>query len=292
MNHRKLVLLFGFLISYYCLNSQTLVKENSLWSTVRHGTEYGYDFESHYIKFEGDTMISDIPFKKVYRSNDSLMINWSFTGSIRETDSGSVYYLSGSADMERLLYDFGVNEGDSIKLDGGSLGYLYIDSVRYKPFGNFNEIRKFIYIRKDECEESLWIEGVGSAKGILYDSRNLCSVGEANNLVCFYENDSLKYHMDYYSTCFPYGKYTSIETKIKKNPLTIKDNNDLIIFELESIQNQTLFQLFDLSGRVLCTEKIRNQKSIAIEKDRFENGVYIYILHATEGYFSGKILMN
>lgn len=129
-------------------------------------------------------------------------------------------------------------------------------------------------------------------QGILYDSRNLCMVGEANNLVCFYENDSLKYHLDYYSSCFPYGKHTSIEGKVKNTSLTIRDNNDLLVFDLDFIQNQTLFQLFDLGGRVLWTEKIHNQKSITVEKDRFENGVYIYIIHTTEGYHSGKIFMN
>lgn len=107
------------------------MKENSLWSNVRHGTEYGYDFESYYIKFEGETVISDVPFKKVFRSNDSLMTNWYFIGSIRETDSGSVYYVSGSSDIERLLYDFGVEEGDSIKVQDEAKEYLHIDSIRF-----------------------------------------------------------------------------------------------------------------------------------------------------------------
>jgi len=289
---KKLKLLILVLIlTQQGIFSQSLVRENKLWSNVKHGGEYGSDFESYYIKFEGDTVISDIQFKKVYRSNDSLMTSWSFYGSIRETDSGSVYYMSGSADMERLLYDFGVDEGDTIKLDGFSQGNLYVDSVRLRPFGNFNENRKFIYIR-NEIEESIWIEGVGSVKGILYDSRNLGTVGEANNLVCFYENDSLKYHMDYYSSCFPYGKYTSIESNVKKIPITIKDYNDLLVFDLGNLQNQTYFQLFDLSGRGVWTEKIQNQKSVSLEKDKFEDGIYIYIIHNSHGFHSGKVILN
>ena len=131
---KHVILSFLIVVLYASVYSQSLVAENKIWSNVRHGTEYGYDYDSHYIKFLGDTLISETLYKKVYRSNDSLMTNWSFEGSIRETDTGSVFYIPRNSVDESLLYDFGVKEGDSIVYEVDPNRYLYIDSIRTIPF--------------------------------------------------------------------------------------------------------------------------------------------------------------
>lgn len=279
-------------VFYTSVYSQSLVMENKIWSNVRHPTEYGYDFDSHYIKFLGDTIISENLYKKVYRSNDSLMIDWFFEGSIRETDTGSVYYIPMSSEEENLLYDFGVKEGDSTEINGDPYRYLYSDSIRIKPFGIYNELRKYIYLSDGYHNVETWIEGVGSRHGILLFPKEFLLVGEVFNLVCFYENDSLKFHNDYYSSCFPSGKYSLIERTISNPHVSISNLKDVLIFDLKMINYESVFRLVDLSGRTLWTQKIPHESIISLDKSKYENGIYIFVIQSANSYHCGKIIMN
>ncbi len=132
---------------------------------MSHGTEYGSPIESYYIRIADDTLISEQLYKKVYRSNDSLHVHWFLEGFIRETDTGTVYYLKDEDGIESLLYDFGIDEHDSIQLPDGVDWYLYVDSVRIKPFGIYDEMRKHIFLsdyHSHNCQT--WIAGVGSLR--------------------------------------------------------------------------------------------------------------------------------
>ncbi|MBN2697452.1 MAG: T9SS type A sorting domain-containing protein [Bacteroidales bacterium] len=289
----KTILMLALVALELSVYSQEFINDNKIWSNVIHGNEYGCEYISFFIRFKGDTLINDLVYKKVQRSNDSLMNDWITQGAIRETDSGSVYYVSQGYDQEILLYDFGVSEGDSIKLNDDYLSYLFVDSVRYKPFGRFNEVRKHFYIRRDNCDKAVWISGIGCTRGVLYDPGELCKVGETSNLVCFFENDSLKYHFDYYSNCFPYGKYTFYQTPTTPK-IQIFTQSDEIIVKFDEISTPgSNFLLFDINGRIVSSNNSQLQQcSIIINKNLFRSGIYIYQLQTEKGIYTGMIYIN
>jgi hypothetical protein len=194
----------GFSITCFC---QSFISENKLWSYVAHGSEYGSPYRSYYVKISGDSLVKDIAYKKLLKSTDENHDNWFFRGLIRETDTGTVYFLEVGEESERTLFDFGVDEGDSIRI-GGYQSYLYVDSIRYKPFGIYNEHRKRIYLSSTYTGTvGSWIEGMGSVYGLPLDPDFYGSVGEYRSILCYHENDSLKYVSNTFQTCYKTGFY-------------------------------------------------------------------------------------
>ena len=100
LSMRSVIVLVGYLLITELVYSQSFISETKLWSNVVHGTEYGSSFESFYIKMNGDSSISDHTYSKVYRSDDSLQLQWILEGFVRETDSGSVFYLPRESSIE------------------------------------------------------------------------------------------------------------------------------------------------------------------------------------------------
>ena len=202
----RLLLITCFSLAAFPGFCQSFISEGKLWSDVAYGTEYGHPYRSSYVKFAGDSTLNDLIYKKVYRSRSEAQRGWTFEGLIRETDTGTVYYRHHSDTVDNLLYDFGVEENEGIQsVDFEDITY-YIDSIRLKPFGEYMEMRKHFYISRNHrynCET--WVEGVGSLRGVLSDLSFLEMVGEGRNLVCFSENDTLKYIDNPCNTCFKKG---------------------------------------------------------------------------------------
>jgi hypothetical protein len=85
----RIVVLVGYILVTELVYSQSFISETKLWSNVVVGNEYGSPYESFYIKMTIDSVTPDNSYGKVYRSNDSLHLNWFIKGFIRETDSGN-----------------------------------------------------------------------------------------------------------------------------------------------------------------------------------------------------------
>jgi hypothetical protein len=201
--------LFIIAILFLCLSichTQVLVSESKLWSNLEYGTEQpeNQNYQTFWIKFEGDSLIHDTIYKKVFRSDDSLHATWISYGFIREDSSKRVYIYGvpkyNTSSQEELLYDFSLKKGDSISIGQGY--YLPIDSVGYITLEN--KTFKTIYISSLE-----WIEGIGSLDGIFYGINNMLLSGIYRYLVCYFENGSLIYHNNNYNSCFihhlPFG---------------------------------------------------------------------------------------
>ena len=75
------------------INSQSLFIEDKLWSNTSIGTSDGSEHQSYWVKFQGDTLINNLEYKKVMRSDDSLHSNWDVKGFIREDVASQKVYL-------------------------------------------------------------------------------------------------------------------------------------------------------------------------------------------------------
>ena len=90
---RTLSVIFLSLICLFTCKAQVLVSESKLWSTVESGTDNpeSENYHSYWIKFEGDSIINQTLYKKMYRADDSLHTLWTSYGFMREDSSKKVY---------------------------------------------------------------------------------------------------------------------------------------------------------------------------------------------------------
>ncbi len=120
MKTKKLILFC--IISLFCkvqaqkYQYHPIVNEELAWSycDIR-GVENYYDLTYYRFSFIGDILINDMQYKKVYREDCSG--NKLYMGAFRENGK-QIYGVSDQFavdNIEQLIYDFNMEEGDSIQ---------------------------------------------------------------------------------------------------------------------------------------------------------------------------------
>ena len=301
---KKIFLLLLIISLNYGGYSQTLVKENKLWSNTLIGSEHGGTYNSYYIKFYNDTIINDLTYKKIWRSNDSLQNNWFQHGYIREDSTKKVYKYNQQYQKDELLYDFGVEVGDSIKVtyiaDSSSFFYIYANNITFIKLENtIDSVRTICFYNLpyiiDDYPTVIWIETVGGTKGVIYGGLPyILLVGAYLDLVCYYENDTLKYHNTGFTTCFPTGFPESINEEIKNNNIIKTScNNMLLSFDFGSLNtNNSLLQIYKLNGVLILEKKLTGDKTMQIPCNTFMNGIYLYRFVNNKTAISDKFLIT
>ncbi|MBN1925042.1 MAG: T9SS type A sorting domain-containing protein [Prolixibacteraceae bacterium] len=169
---------------------------------------------SKYTFFDEDTVVNGITYQKMFTSNvvDITRENSVCTALVREDSTRKVWMRKNTADLEPnvnengeyLLYDFGLEEGDTINAyedyfySMGVPSLLIVDSVRY--INIFDKLRKVYYFN---IPGEVWIEGVGKTKGVVFPSGDFPTNGMHNELICFHKNDTLLYKNPDYDNCVP-----------------------------------------------------------------------------------------
>ena len=300
---KKLFLLLLIISVNYSGYSQTLVKENKLWSNTELGSEHGSDYRSYYIKFYNDTTINDLKYKKIWRSNDSLQTNWFQHGYIREDSTKKVYKYNQQYQKDELLYDFAVEVGDSLEVrnstDTSYFYYIYANYITYIKLENSPDSVKKIYFYSspdtlDGYITAIWIETVGSTMGILFGLKNIGLTGGTWALVCYFENDTLKYHNTGFTNCFPTGFPESINEEIKSNNIIKTScNNMLLSFCFGSLNTKnSLLQIYKLNGVLILEKKLTGDKTMQIPCNTFMNGIYLYRFVNNKTAISDKFLIS
>jgi hypothetical protein len=175
----KKLLLFLFFINVLTANGQNYIRllgDTTVWNIQenvfaliheRSFTIWPGDYQA-----TGDTMISGINYKSFYQE-------WYPNGFIREdTAARKVWFLEDTASQELLLYDFSLNQNDSVLLtfpnyvsgDAFPSGYYHIDSIITRNI--ISGPRKFYYLSNPASPFNpmdngnrfylIWIEGIGS----------------------------------------------------------------------------------------------------------------------------------
>jgi hypothetical protein len=189
------LLLIGSLLITQCAISQNFISEGKRWNVKE--DNWG-DIITEIFKIEGDSNVNTINYKKVWRTDDSTMINWWLTGLIRE-DSGKVYFKNEYG--EGLLYDFNLEAGDTAYVTNLYCEEIQIiidsvDTVNY--FGV--DWKRFSLAWSEEY----WFEGIGSTCGPFHSSFFNCIFDVWFELLCFSENDTLLYIKQGENDCFQY----------------------------------------------------------------------------------------
>jgi len=259
----KKLLFISLLLPCFCFGQSyhSLVDTNKVWSIIEH-TEGWVDtvwvdaWDTYFLKFNEDTTIGTYQYKKLIKSNDSLQVIWTDFGYIREDTNKRVYARLNDT-SEVLIYDFSLNTGDSTIIYEYGWGYpntydcpmeVKVDSVDSVTLLN-GEVRKrwFTNIQFTLPGQVVWIEGIGGANGLLI--HDYCFVGDilTRELLCFAENDTLKYQHPSYNNC--YYSTVGIKENQKKHLLKAYPNPTSGKFTVQGATAE--IQIFDLFGRLV-----------------------------------------
>ncbi len=141
--------------------------------------------------------IDGVKYFPVYRVADSGSVQY-HPGYLREdTSTGKVHFYDHHENEEGLLYDFGIEEGESVTINNcftdlgpATMQCTQIDSTfidsEYKKVFHFGNIT--------------WIEGIGSLYGLLY-SEISCYPGGGNELLCCTDNGIQLFQNEVYNAC-------------------------------------------------------------------------------------------
>jgi len=213
--------------------------------------------------------------------HDTTLTTCNINGYIREDATKKVYFKSSVNEQERLLYDFSLNVNDTLNyIIGDSLWSdtckLFLNNIDSLFVGN-KYIKQYHFIPINALSEDTWIEGVGSLKGILYPEQ--CLTGLYSELLCFSENDTLKYINTTYNTCYidPVGIN-------KKNNYDIKllNYNNSIEIQLFEYKESYLFKMYGVLGNVVISISSNQSQKILLDNYNIKQGLYLYTLSTNE----------
>jgi hypothetical protein len=274
-----------------------LVDSGKTWSTVHHYYPGTTPF-SDYVKFQGDTLINGLTYKKVWKSMDESQAAWAANGFIREAGGGQVFYMTwAGGSPNNLIYDFGAAAGDTVFLFDDPMGaYFVVDSVGTATLLT-GELRKRLNLScfmagGGPLGQETWIEGMGSLYGVL-QSGSCILIGDNPQLLCFREQDTLKYFNPGYSTCFVVTG--TEESRSGPAPVEVFPNpaDNVINIRVKSPVILPLKAVFrDPVGKVILeSQLVERQTAIDLTGLSFPR-VVLYTITGGDGFVgAGKIIV-
>jgi hypothetical protein len=224
---------------------------------------------------KGDTVIKGNTYAKIYHK---LMnrggSDYSYIGALRETPNKEIMHIEVQDSVEKLMYKFGLNVGDTLYLptrrDKKTIKVLAIDSVQIQ--GIFR--KRYRMDTQTLGQNDYWIEGIGSTKGLFYPYRE----GEFENsesLLCFETNEGIIFkHESVVSQCFI---SSTDDRQAHKNSVKAYPNpmQGWTIFELSIDKSSYDFELIDISGKVIRKDKFEG-KQYEFSRNGLPVGIYLY----------------
>ncbi len=287
-------------LSVFSQNQNYLVSENALWSTVEvHCLPNGNLYSSYHNKMEGDSVLGNLTYKKLWRCNSESLDDWFFYGLIREDDQHKVFYKPIGYN-EGLIYHFGVEEGDTVfALNTGlnSMDTLHFKVTTIDSVELLDGFKMRIILHEfNNDKEEVWIEGMGSLYGLLNSCNNaygaVCGGYES---LCFEKNNVLIYQNASYNTCHYSALVDVMENagspfKIYPNPA--KDLINIQLDDLALLKNDLKVELYSMNGKKISEKKLVKNKN-ALYLPLVNQGFYILRIKSKQtGFPAYKILVD
>ncbi|MDP2236560.1 MAG: T9SS type A sorting domain-containing protein [Bacteroidales bacterium] len=272
----------------FSVHGQNFISTEKQWNVML--TAFPLSNTTEIYKINGDSTVNFIVYSKIWASFDSLA-TWYFKGLLRE-ESNIVYYIPPSG-AEGILYDFNLEIGDTTYINNVfcsdiPIYVIVIDTVEY-----FGTSRKRWLIGENGIVDEIWVEGIGSLNGPLYSKYWNCIICPVWELLCFHENDTLKYMKPFETNCY-YSTVGVAEKAIENDfivsPNPAKKGNDI---SLETTSKMLSISVFDVTGRLVKTLNPLHVNKINIETSNFEPGLYlITVATEREKIMTRKILIE
>ena len=185
------------------------------WNVLSHGylgpDEPLYNAHTIIHSLKGDTIINDFVYQKLV---GHLAISPPtpnvYIGALRFAEDKKVFVYYDN--NEYLLYNFNVQIGDTLNIFGGIEYYIdnktlphivvnidTLDDGRIKIISDAIIQEEINGIIHEEKRQKIWIEGIGSLDGIVYNTATTMYGSGKKVLLCAYHNNDCCYTTDYTS---------------------------------------------------------------------------------------------
>lgn len=269
-------------ISFATLAHAQLDLDNGIW--INHMVKYAnpvpvnHSYEK-YCTSTSDTTINSLSYRILFDCIDSTYI-----GALRN-DHLKTYFIPVDSVKEIILYDFGLEVGDTLKYyyptyNAGPNHYAIVESVDSVMIDS--EYRKTIRFEIG----GLWINGIGCEKGLLRPPLYDLS-GFGQDLYCYSKNDTT-YHPGYQVGNCPLNislkELSSVAFEIFPNPTT-----DFIT--IQSDNNQLLdVKLYNAAG-VLVMSTTSTEVQTKLDLSEIPAATYILSIKG-DGFFETKKIIK
>jgi hypothetical protein len=219
-----------------------------------------FSVSSYKLWFQGDTTIDSKKYKKVFQQRwDSIadLNKATYYAAVREdTLNERIYCIQKDDGIERLIYDFSLNEGDTATIYsfwpfGTPVKKLIkvknVDSIQIS--GQFRKrINLDPYVNSNYSES--WIEGIGSTFGLFFPSAYGWADLGIPKLLCVHLNNAIIYQTSNY--CYKellVGVFENTQDVFKIYPSPVK--NILNIERGENLGNQFQYYIINNQGVIV-----------------------------------------
>ena len=272
-------------------NYQPLVIEGNSWSVVN--WSWGWAWTDYYF-LQGDTVINDTAYKKLYFTADSTLqndVNY-FCGLREDTLSGEVYfnypYLG-----DCLLYRFGMDIEEtavvtSLACESIIMTVADIDTItdlmgierrRMRMEGWFDSYVEY------------WIEGIGSTLGLLTAGNTYCVADFNQDLLCFNKLGQLIYMNPMYTEChvtmINLRELEAEKNAVKICPNPVTTTSKILINEKIRVERMEIYN----SRGLLISE--HDPAILKISRGGLEPGLYVLkVITKNSGTINTKFVIN
>ncbi len=240
------------------------------------------------IEARGDTLINGVVFHKLFKtwyssyyqigdcefkySSGPLQTN-DYVGALRTDSNKRVFYIATADSVVRTLYDFSLNVGDTVYINGKDYQYTAevtdIDSVLID--GSFRkrfDLQGYMFDR--------WIEGIGSIYG-LFAPINRHWEKHGYKLICYVENAFTIYQYSSDSECFRCNLVSEVSAfqttdmiSVIPNPVVGKSYIDYPAHIVAIKAN-----IYNEYGSLVNTFPIKVNEIVYIDKEIMKKGLFI-----------------
>jgi len=283
MKHLILVLSFILITSFSI--SQNLVQEGKTWNVVT--CSFGCSTES--FRINGDTLLDQTRYNKLYYTYDTTLNNWIYYGGIRENND-KVYMYYKFDENERLLYDFTLAAGDvfSTYYNWCNIN-LKLESIDSVTLLNGEQRERFNFMGSES-----WIKGIGCSLGLVYVGFYICEFDVYRELSCCFENNEQIYQSPSFDNCMIISVGLIEKENLATHTLFPNPLSNSCILKFNYIDSQE-YKLQIINQNAQNIETIENIKSgeIEIRKGKMNKGLYYYRLQTKKGIIaSGMMIVN
>ena len=191
---------------------------------------------------EGDTTINEIPYRKLLLTHEAENLTKVYRGALRQS-AEKVYFVPNGSNKEYLLYDYSVNQGDTVYAYAGFNDKSCEELAQEEPDRTISSAwivqdvgtidgRKHVTLKDTISNEIEWIEGIGT-KYILWPigqgclptgnvilHRSLCAADSEGNILYSYDTDDLGIRNN---NC----EWEYINSSVKSTYIYFEDKNGL-----------------------------------------------------------------
>ena len=266
-------------------NSNTIVNEGSSWAILSYRIFVfcpDCPVWTEYIYFDGDSIIGEYSYKKVFSCRDKLCENIKFEGLMREQDK-KTYFIYADYETECLLYDFSLEEGMIFEYRA-DLWWQFREEFYVKQVDSIeiNGVqRKQITFTQappyDDYVIATWIEGIGSLAGLFYPCGGYFLTGSTKLLLCHFQNNELIYKDSSYSMCH-YDNPEDLMNDLSVSMYAISVDNYRIfpnpvddILNISCLNNViSRIEILDISGKNVYSQIYKE----TVDVSSLSNGLY------------------